>query len=73
MHQYDNCEYNVDKMLTNQEAKARLAIVNNEIDVYFRPKADGYDKDENNKPLSAKHFDDLFKERANLSRQLGII
>ena len=58
--------------MTNDEAKARLTIVNNELDVYFSPKADGYDKDEANKPLSAKHFDDLFKERALLNRQLGI-
>jgi hypothetical protein len=58
--------------MTNEEAKARLAIVNTELEVYFSPKADGYDKDEKNKPLSAKHFDDLFKERTTLNRQLGI-
>jgi hypothetical protein len=58
-------------MMTNEEAKARLAIVNSEIEVYFSPKADGYDKDDTNKPLSAKHFDDLFKEKAMLNKQLG--
>ncbi len=58
--------------MTNEEAKARLAIVNSELQVYFSPKADGYDKDESNKPLSAKHFDDLFKERSVLNKRLGI-
>jgi hypothetical protein len=58
--------------MTNQEAKARLAIVNTELELYFSPKADGYDKDDANKPLSAKHFDELFKEQTRLNRQLGI-
>ena len=58
--------------MTNEEAKARLTIVNSELEVYFSPKADGYDKDETNKPLSARHFDDLHKEQAQLNRQLGI-
>ncbi|MEI6169538.1 MAG: hypothetical protein WCP56_00910 [Candidatus Saccharibacteria bacterium] len=58
--------------MTNQEAKARLTIVNSEIQVYFSPKADGYDKDDSNRALSAKQFDELYKEQVRLTRQLGI-
>jgi len=58
--------------MTNEEAKARLAIVNTKLEVYFSPIADGYEKVDTNKPLSAKHFDDQYKEKAMLNKQLGV-